>query len=286
MNRLFIVFQNVDMAPKTGSQCVTERIDVYDGTSVSNSTMLSDPSGLCGQFTVSYNSTGSNITVVYLSHTNMTYGFNSVLTPFRLSDTCRPNEFQCYTGTSCINVSLRCDGNPNCADKSDEMDCSSQEPTIGPLITTANGVTNITTPELTTVPMTTEGTVTTMNSSVMPYIGNATAVSEATTINTSMATDFTAFTDTTMNTSMVTLVTENVTDVTMTIPSNTSVPHTTPEAPVTTSAPSPQGSGSDTGAIVGGIIAGIAFIAIVGGILYFCRRKRLGSSGETAPLNN
>lgn len=40
-DRLFIVFENADMAPKTGSHCVTERVDVYDGTSVSNTTLLS-----------------------------------------------------------------------------------------------------------------------------------------------------------------------------------------------------------------------------------------------------
>lgn len=218
------------------------------------------------------------------------YTVSNIVMSFCFLDTCGPTEFQCYTGNSCIDANFRCDGHPNCADKSDEMDCSTQEPTIGPLMTTNDDVT--TTPELTSVPMTTEGPVTTMNSSVMPYIDNATAVSEATTVNTTMVTMVTEnVTDVTMtipsNSSItVTMVTENVTDVTMTMPSNSSLPHTTPEAPMTTAAPSPQGSGSDTGAIVGGIIGGIVFIAFVGGLLYYFRKKRLSGSGETAPLNN
>ena len=38
--------------------------------------------------------------------------------------TCRPDFFQCATGNfMCISVDWKCDGNPECDDKSDEMNC-------------------------------------------------------------------------------------------------------------------------------------------------------------------
>jgi len=38
--------------------------------------------------------------------------------------TCGPHSFQCHNGT-CIESSLKCDGEVHCADGSDELDCVS-----------------------------------------------------------------------------------------------------------------------------------------------------------------
>lgn len=38
------------------------------------------------------------------------------------TNVCRPDEFRCSIG-QCIKSSLKCDGNEDCKDKSDEYDC-------------------------------------------------------------------------------------------------------------------------------------------------------------------
>ena len=44
---------------------------------------------------------------------------------FAVPITCDPNHFQCKIneGTSCVNIAWVCDGEKECSDGSDEMDC-------------------------------------------------------------------------------------------------------------------------------------------------------------------
>lgn len=61
------------------------------------------------------------MTLFQLFHLN-NQSINKIVHVYILIPSCNTEEFQCRDG-SCVSLAFHCDGDPDCADLSDEFDC-------------------------------------------------------------------------------------------------------------------------------------------------------------------
>lgn len=122
------IFSSLGLQPDTAGQCQRIRLDIYDGWTPSNDTLLSNKNGICGCNLPQQSFRSSNNTLTLrlstsCSRRSIQFGTFDIIVAAteKVSYTC-PGQFECGNG-QCLNKNLVCDGVPQCPDHSDEKGC-------------------------------------------------------------------------------------------------------------------------------------------------------------------
>lgn len=122
------VFYSLGLNGQTSGKCERIRVDIFDGWTPSNDTLLSNTNGICGSDlpNQSFETTNNTLTIRLTTSCPGSRQFGTfkiiVAATEKASDICR-GQFECRTG-QCIDKNFVCDGYPQCPDNSDEAGCT------------------------------------------------------------------------------------------------------------------------------------------------------------------
>ncbi|XP_066293843.1 low-density lipoprotein receptor-related protein 12-like [Branchiostoma lanceolatum] len=122
--QVLLQFVEVDMEGNSPS-CSYDRLLVFSHPTFDND--VSPDRTICGDDDVS-SYIGTSVGLKLETDSSVGGDFNILYTVFRASYSCSSGEFRCARGQMCMASSVRCDGQDNCEDGSDEYQCPSIAP--------------------------------------------------------------------------------------------------------------------------------------------------------------